>query len=312
MASQDVFDSTYWNRRPLLVRNGPKPHAAANAWSTKAKSIISAFRGSGFGSAWFRSSDEHASFFMHEFFRKSTAPRARRRSTRWTWCAVPCRHVCNAPESDDQTYLFDRDDCLLAGAAAGGGRSRCRASQRTTTTSGTSVGPRPRSRRRPPVGHQLPSAHERVQAAPSLAVKRWFGGAGQGWHWRTFTMGMLLFWLRSAPRSAVGRRGGALYARGGGPGRARAAGGGRPAVRRGSARTIALGEGGALGRRCGAGSTRSSAGTKPSARGGRSHRQLGSRTCDRRQHRDEVEGDLVMHTGERGVAGLAPSAHRPS
>ena len=111
MPSQDVFDSTYWNRRPLLVRNGTKAWRAQTAWSTKAK-IISAFRGSGFGSAWFRSSDEHASFFMHEFFRKSTHTGAQRE--RMDVAHFLCRHVCNAPESDDQTYLFDRDDWRVA------------------------------------------------------------------------------------------------------------------------------------------------------------------------------------------------------
>lgn len=106
--TQADFDRLYWNRRPLLVRNGTATWPARSKWS---KAFISAqLGGGGWGAAWFKASDEHASFKISDYFKKNSEVIATPRE-KMDVSAFFCHGVCQSGlEQGDQTYLFDRDE----------------------------------------------------------------------------------------------------------------------------------------------------------------------------------------------------------
>ena len=70
---------------------------------------MSALSQNNFGAAWFRASDEHASFFVSDYF-EANSTRTSITRARFDVAAFMCHEVCLPPERNDQIYLFDRDE----------------------------------------------------------------------------------------------------------------------------------------------------------------------------------------------------------
>lgn len=109
MPSQEEFDGRYWNRAPLLVRNGTR-RWPARRWS---KRRLRDQLGERIWAQWLRSHDLHASANIGRYFESNSTHAAQR--SRITLSGFLCNDSCKEPTADgDQSYLFDRDDWLEA------------------------------------------------------------------------------------------------------------------------------------------------------------------------------------------------------
>ena len=109
--SQETFDAKYWNKLPVVIRNGTSLWPARSRWTKAA--IIDALSGKDNyeGAAWFRTSDDDASSYVREYFdHNSTMTTIRRK--RMDFAEFLCHGVCKPPQNRglDQKYLFDRDE----------------------------------------------------------------------------------------------------------------------------------------------------------------------------------------------------------
>jgi hypothetical protein len=115
MPSQESFDATWFNKKPVLIRNGIAEWPARQKWQSKA--AMSQMFGTDFVSQWFRSGDEHASYHLQSYFDSNNTSRTRRARKRVG--DFLCFDACLPPTDGtdghkDQVYLFDRDDWRAA------------------------------------------------------------------------------------------------------------------------------------------------------------------------------------------------------
>ena len=116
--SQEEFDRIYWNKRPVLVRNGTFNWPARTKWSKDA--IIRGLSDGWQGAAWFKASDYHASFYFQDYFKSGNASEKKITDTKVKRSKLDvgsflCHDVCKPPStakggSSEQIYLFDRDE----------------------------------------------------------------------------------------------------------------------------------------------------------------------------------------------------------
>ena len=102
MPSQEHFDARYWNRAPVLIRNGTRDWPARTRWTKRA--LLERMRRGRPLAGYLRTDDHWASFYSigNESL---TAERGALEMEDFL-----CRGVCLPPAHTDQVYLFDRDE----------------------------------------------------------------------------------------------------------------------------------------------------------------------------------------------------------
>ena len=93
--SQSEFDAEYWNRRPVLIRNGTA-RWPREIWGKR--TLYDALRRAALGGNYLKTTDEWASMHLMELHDKTSL------------ADFLCSGVCRPPDGLDQTYVFDRDD----------------------------------------------------------------------------------------------------------------------------------------------------------------------------------------------------------
>ena len=102
MPSQQEFDARFWNRAPLLVRNGTRDWPARTRWTKEA--LWRRSQRERHSAGYFRTDDHWASYTSVG----NRSMRAERGDV--DMAEFLCHGVCQPPVQTDQVYLFDRDD----------------------------------------------------------------------------------------------------------------------------------------------------------------------------------------------------------
>jgi len=93
--TQEHFDATYWNRAPVLIRNGTSAWPSA-IWTKRR--LFDELRETNSSGSYLKTSDHWASYHLSSLHEKASLS------------AFLCNRVCKPPDGLDQAYIFDRDD----------------------------------------------------------------------------------------------------------------------------------------------------------------------------------------------------------